>query len=382
MIPIPNLTGSLTRGPALQVPSSLARNMTSLLRLPLTNSVRSTGNDAIVTFGEDRRIEAANPAAEGLLFYGPNELLGRDVLSLLPRECELSFLTAIQSDDAEGIGIELETPRPFRLLRKDGHSVAVQATVAPMRFDRRVLWTLLAQDNTSHDRATTQWELMERLAAIGQAVSTIAHESRNSLQRMEAAVHQLKKHAGDVEKVQGGIAKLTSGTQELHRLHETVLEFVRPRVLQPMPVDARTVVHAAWKEAITPTEVPPVELLETQITDDTTCEIDAFAVRQVFRNIFENALAACSISPEISASYEDDEISGVPALRIVIRDNGPGFSDEQKHMVFVPFYTTKQRGLGLGLTIARQIVESHGGEIDLADGPGAAVVVVFRRAIP
>jgi len=356
--------------------------MTSLLRLPLTNSVRSTGNDAIVTFGEDRRIEAANPAAEGLLFYGPNELLGRDVLSLLPRECELSFLTAIQSDDAEGIGIELETPRPFRLLRKDGHSVAVQATVAPMRFDRRVLWTLLAQDNTSHDRATTQWELMERLAAIGQAVSTIAHESRNSLQRMEAAVHQLKKHAGDVEKVQGGIAKLTSGTQELHRLHETVLEFVRPRVLQPMPVDARTVVHAAWKEAITPTEVPPVELLETQITDDTTCEIDAFAVRQVFRNIFENALAACSISPEISASYEDDEISGVPALRIVIRDNGPGFSDEQKHMVFVPFYTTKQRGLGLGLTIARQIVESHGGEIDLADGPGAAVVVVFRRAIP
>ncbi len=356
--------------------------MTSLLRLPLTNSVRSTGNDAIVTFGEDRRIEAANPTAEGLLLYGPNELLGRDMLSLLPRECELSFLAAIQSDEAEGIGIELETPRPFRLLRKDGHSVAVQATIAPVRFERRVLWTLLAQDNTSHDRATTQWELMERLAAIGQAVSTIAHESRNSLQRMEAAVHQLKKHATDAEKVQGGIAKLACGTQELHRLHETVLEFVRPRVLQPVTVDARTVVRAAWKESLTQPDMPHVELVESQIADDTTCEIDSFAVRQVFRNIFENSLAACPNSPEIRASYEEGELSGMPALRIVIRDNGPGLSNEQKNMVFVPFYTTKQRGLGLGLTIARQIVEAHGGEIYLADGPGTAVVVVFRRAIP
>jgi PAS domain S-box-containing protein len=355
--------------------------MASLLKLPLTNSVRATGNDAILTFGEDRRIEAANPAAEGLLLYGPNELLGRDMLSLLPRECELSFLAAL-SDDADGVGIELETPRPFRLLRKDGHSVAVQATIAPMRFDKRVLWTLLAEDNTSQDRATTQWELMERLAAIGQAVSTIAHESRNSLQRMEAAVHQLKKHPTDAEKIQGGIAKLASGTQELHRLHETVLEFVRPRVLQPDAIDARGVVRAAWREALATPDVPDVELVETQSTIDTTCEIDSFAARQVFRNIFENALAACSSPPEITASYEDSEILGMPALEVVVRDNGPGLSDEQKNMVFAPFYTTKQKGLGLGLTIARQIVEAHGGAISLGDGPGTAVIVAFRRAIP
>jgi two-component system, LuxR family, sensor kinase FixL len=361
--------------------SGFARTMTSLLRLPSANSVRSTGNDAIVTFGEDRRIEAANPAAEGLLLYGPNELLGRDILSLLPRECELSFLAAIQSDEAEGIGIELETPRPFRLLRRDGHSVAVQATIAPLRFEKRILWTLLAQDNTSHDRATTQWELMERLAAIGQAVSTIAHESRNSLQRMDAAVHQLKKHAADAEKVQCGIAKLASGTQELHRLHETVLEFVRPRVLQPASVDVRTVVRAAWKEALTLPDAPHVELSETQVAVDTTCEIDAFAVRQVFRNIFENSLAACATAPQVSALYEESEVLKTAALRIVIRDNGPGLSEEQRNMIFVPFYTTKQRGLGLGLTIARQIVEAHGGEIDLADGPGTGIVVVLRRAI-
>jgi signal transduction histidine kinase len=222
---------------------------------------------------------------------------------------------------------------------------------------------------------------MERLAAIGQAVSTIAHESRNSLQRMEAAVHQLQKHASDAEKVRGGIAKLASGTQELHRLHETVLEFVRPRVLQPSAIDARNVVRAAWKEALTQPDAPQVELVENHLTEDTTCEIDAFAVRQVFRNIFENSLAACSSSPEIKASYEEGEISGAPALRVVIRDNGPGLTDEQRNMVFVPFYTTKQRGLGLGLTIARQIVEAHGGDISLADGPGTAVVVAFRRAI-
>jgi hypothetical protein len=128
--------------------------------------------------------------------------------------------------------------------------------------------------------------------------------------------------------------------------------------------------------------MPHVELVESQETEDTICEIDAFAVRQVFRNIFENSLAACPNSLEINALYEDCEVSGIPALRIVVRDNGPGLSDEQKNMVFVPFYTTKQRGLGLGLTIARQIVEAHGGEIYLSNGPGTAVVVVFKRAIP
>jgi hypothetical protein len=128
--------------------------------------------------------------------------------------------------------------------------------------------------------------------------------------------------------------------------------------------------------------VPDVELVETQVAEDTSCEIDAFAVRQVFRNIFENSLAACSSTLEIKTSYAEAEILGAPALRIVIRDNGPGLTEEQRNMVFVPFYTTKQRGLGLGLTIARQIVEAHGGEIYLADGPGTAVVVVFKRTIP
>jgi hypothetical protein len=174
---------------------------------------------------------------------------------------------------------------------------------------------------------------------------------------------------------------LATGTEELHHLHETVLEFVRPRVLQPAVVDVRNVARAAWKEALTHPDLPRVELVETGVAVDTACEIDAFAVRQVFRNIFENSLAACLQAAEITASYEETEIAAMPALKIVIRDNGPGLSEEQRYMAFVPFYTTKQHGLGLGLTIAKQIVEAHGGEIYLADGPGMALVVVLRRAI-
>jgi PAS domain S-box-containing protein len=344
-------------------------------------SVRSITGDAILTFGEDGCIEAANPVAEGLLLYAPNELLGRRIFSLVSRECEAEFDAILDNQSAELDATELGRPRAFRLIRKDGHSVAVQATITPVRFDKRLFWILLAQDNTSHDRAATQWERMERLAAIGQAASGIAHESRNSLQRIAAAVHHLKKGTSDTQKVAECIARIESGMSDLQCLHETVLEFVKPRVLQPAFTDIRDVVHSAWKAATGRPGDTDSELHENHTEADTHCEVDSFAIRQVFRNIFENSLAACPSKCCVDVSYEEVEPSGESGLQLMIHDNGPGLSDQQRRMIFDAFYTTKEHGLGLGMTIAKQIVEAHGGEISVGDGPGAEVVIMFRKVL-
>ena len=183
-----------------------------------------------MTFGEDRRIEAANPAAEGLLLYGPNELLGRDMLSLLPRECELSFLAAIQSELRCGVdsASSFREPASFPLAAErrafgcrpgDDRPGAIRAGACS-----GLCW---AQDNTSHDRATTQWGTDG--AVGGHRAGRLHNRSREPkfvATHGSGSAPVSKKHSHDVDKVQCGIAVLASGTEELHRLHETVLEFV------------------------------------------------------------------------------------------------------------------------------------------------------------
>jgi len=68
-----------------------------------------------------------------------------------------------------------------------------------------------------------------------------------------------------------------------------------------------------------------------------------------------------------------------PGIRLSIRDNGPGLNTEQKNRLFEPFFSTKARGTGLGMAIAQRIVEAHGGQISVGEGPGAEIILVLPR---
>ncbi len=78
------------------------------------------------------------------------------------------------------------------------------------------------------------------------------------------------------------------------------------------------------------------------------------------------------------------QLNGRPAIAVSFRDNGPGLNAEQRERIFEPFYTTKTKGTGLGMAIARRIVQSHGGTIEVGDGPGPGteIVVTLPREMP
>jgi signal transduction histidine kinase len=115
------------------------------------------------------------------------------------------------------------------------------------------------------------------------------------------------------------------------------------------------------------------------------CLVDQFRVEQIFRNLLENALAASKDPVVIEVGCADSSLQGRPALTISVRDNGPGLTSEQKHRIFEPFFTTKTKGTGLGMAIAKRIVEAHGGRIALGDrcgdgsGGGAEIVITLPR---
>ena len=117
---------------------------------------------------------------------------------------------------------------------------------------------------------------------------------------------------------------------------------------------------------------------------DMCCQVDPFRLEQVFRNILENSLAACPDPVRIVVRCEATEIDGHPAVRVSVRDNGPGLGPEQRQRIFDPFFTTKTKGTGLGMAIAERIVEAHGGRIAVGDGPGrgAEILLTLPREAP
>jgi two-component system sensor kinase FixL len=111
--------------------------------------------------------------------------------------------------------------------------------------------------------------------------------------------------------------------------------------------------------------------------------VDHFRLEQVFRNILENSLAACHDPLIIEVQASDDSRPNGSSVRLVVRDNGPGLSPEQRQRIFEPFFTTKTKGTGLGMAIAKRIIEAHGGHIAVgAGGPGAEIIISLPRESP
>jgi two-component system, LuxR family, sensor kinase FixL len=242
--------------------------------------------------------------------------------------------------------------------------------------------------STGHDitelRAAQQKLVQsERLAAIGQMVTGLAHESRNALQRAQACLDMLELDLDE----RPDLLDLTSRTRkalvELHRLYEEVRGYASPLHLEFAPVDIAELWRQSWANVVSVHPGRHVQLREEVAAGcDLAVHIDRHRLEQVFRNVFENSLAVCPIPGDVLVECAESHIGGCTVVRIAIRDNGPGLSPEQEQGIFEPFFTTKTRGTGLGMAIAKRFVEAHGGTIAArnAAAGGAEIVLTLPRS--
>jgi signal transduction histidine kinase len=224
----------------------------------------------------------------------------------------------------------------------------------------------------------------ERLAAIGQMVAGLAHESRNALQRSQACLEMLALLVRDRPEALDLIARLQKAQDHLHHLYEDVRSYATPIQLETKPCDLAAIWREAWAHLRSARNDKPAELIELAGTNDLRLIADAFRLEQVFRNVFENALAAGREAVAITVLVEEARLDDRRALRILVRDNGPGIPLDQRAKVFEPFFTTKAKGTGLGMAICRRIIEAHGGLISVGDDPppGATILFTLPRGLP
>jgi signal transduction histidine kinase len=225
----------------------------------------------------------------------------------------------------------------------------------------------------------------ERLAAIGQTVAGLAHEGRNALQRSHGCLERLGwKLQGRADELDL-IARAQNAQDDLIRLFEDVQGYAAPVRLNRTLCDMAEVWRDVWDQLAPQRAEREVHLdEEVRAGHDLHCYADPFRLGQVFRNILENALTACTDPVRIEITGREEDLEDDPGLRVAVRDNGPGLNDEQRRCIFEPFYTTKHKGTGLGMAIAKRIVEAHGGRIAVGDtaGPGAEIVITLPRSRP
>jgi signal transduction histidine kinase len=238
----------------------------------------------------------------------------------------------------------------------------------------------VGQDFTERRDAQERLLRSERLAGIGQMVTGIAHESRNALQRIQSCSEMLELEIEGNDEALRLVRRIEEAQDHLLRLFDEVRGFVAPIQLERTPSRLDAVWREAWQLLDTARRGRDATLVENASGIDLNVEVDRFRMVQVFRNLLENALAACSDPVVIDIRCHDVQWEGKRALEVSVRDNGPGLTAEARQNVFEPFFTTKTKGTGLGMAIARRILDAHGGRIAVGDSSeGAEFVITLLR---
>jgi PAS domain S-box-containing protein len=220
----------------------------------------------------------------------------------------------------------------------------------------------------------------ERLAAIGQMAAGLAHEGRNALQRSQICLEMLTRQLRDRPEALDLVAGIQEAQDDLHRLYEEVRGYAAPIVLDRQSCRLSDLVREAWVH-LAPSRTGRDAVLRDRGDPNLTCSGDPFRLIQVFRNILDNALAAAQDPVMIDVEWAEANGAAQPSIGIVIRDNGPGLTPEQKRNLFEPFFTTKTQGTGLGMAIAKRIIDAHEGLIAAStdNGRGTTISITLPR---
>ncbi|QDT18100.1 two-component system sensor histidine kinase NtrB [Alienimonas californiensis] len=345
--------------------------------------------DAILTVDADARIESCNPAAGAMFGRRCELLIGTPLSALLPDvdadQPPASRLRTLDAQRSDGSRFPAEVSIS-RFPRADDEAAFGGRTAGDEPGTPEQV--AVVRDVTVLRDAQQRTLRTQRLAAVGETLAVLSHEVRNELLAFRIG---LKILADELDpQASKLIADLQASELRLSRLFEDVRHHAGPIRLNPGPCRLTEVWRRAWNAC--DRNGRETELIEcftgagTNPGDDgATCVADAFRLEQVFRNLFENALAACSDPVRIEVRVSREEGLNGEALRISVRDNGPGLTPEARRKAFEPFFTTKSDGTGLGLAICSRILDAHGGSLTLrepASSKGAGRGAQFDLILP
>ncbi len=214
----------------------------------------------------------------------------------------------------------------------------------------------------------------EKLALLGQLTADVAHELRNPLGTIQTSLYTLK---GQVEGGEGrtasAIERAERNIRRCDRIIQELLDTTRntPPELRPIELDP-------WLAAQLDEEPPPRNVtLHRRLDSGVVIEVDEERLRRCVLNILTNAYQAAAEQRDGTAEVTVATAAGDGRAQITIADSGKGMPDDVRQRLFEPLFSTRSFGVGLGLTVARQIIEQHGGGIEVESEENRGTTVLL-----
>jgi signal transduction histidine kinase len=329
---------------------------------------------AIAALGPDDRIRSANAAFFNVF---PGATVGASVHDDFTTPEGMKLL-------ASASGRRADTSAYHGRWRLPGGAEAKERVFdvysSPLEIEGGAGQLLTLVDVTEASENERELHRQESLAAVGQAAAQVAHEIKNPLGSIRLGVAMLRDMTRDREAI-NTIDLVERGIEHLSKLTLDVTQFSRRRMLSTVEVE----LHELLGESLDlvadklQEKKTPVEKLFN--AEPLRAHWDEDQLRQVFVNLLANAVDASPAGSPITVTTERREVRAdtrhngeggrrVPGVRIQFADRGAGMDERTRARIFEPFFTTKKRGTGLGLAIAKQIIEQHGGIINVESAPG------------
>jgi two-component system sensor kinase FixL len=306
-----------------------------------------------------------------LFGYAEAEVTGRNINILMPSPYHEEHDHYLARYLATGIPKIIGTGRDVTGLRRDGTTFPLHLSVGETSIAGERRFTGILHDLSARVAMEEQLRQKAGLAMVGEMAAVIAHEVKNPLAGVRGAIQMIGTRLQPGSKDAAMVKEILSRVDALSDLMKDLLLFARPPSPRFSPVDVRRLI-ALTVDLLS--EDPAFRNIRVEVTGNAgAVDGDAELLKIVFLNLLVNGAQAMDGRGTIEVAIECRDRS----CRIAFRDHGPGISAEMRAKVFVPFFTTKARGSGLGLPTAKRIVEAHHGTISFDTAPAGGTSVVI-----
>ncbi|MBN3554498.1 PAS domain S-box protein [Fictibacillus nanhaiensis] len=328
-------------------------------------------NDLICSVDPDGMYLYASLSYKSILGIEPNLLIGTNALNCVHMEDHESVGEYIKSVAA------LENPLPliYRKMHASGHPVLLEGKGMPMVSDEGDIEGIvfISRDITEKKKADEYIRNSEKLAVLGELAAGVAHEIRNPLTSIKGLFSLMKNSEIDQSKL---FLYNDVICEELNRIESIVNEFMalaKPDATQyRKKVNIIQLLQDTVMLLTSEANLYNVEIRLLFKEKDLFVSCEKNQIKQVFVNVIKNAIEAMNDGGILTIAIEETVDQKV---KLIFVDNGIGIEEERLKSIGVPFFTNKEKGIGLGLTVSNKIITEHKGDLKVESYPGKGTTV-------
>ena len=351
-------------------------------------SVLDTVPDAMIVIDSRGIIQSFSAAAERLFGYTAAEIVGQNVSMLMPSPYQAQHDNYLKHYLATGEKRIIGRGRIVVGLRRDGSTFPMELTVGEVQSGEHPFFTGFVRDLT--ERQETQQRLQElqaelvhmsRFTAMGEMASTLAHELNQPLTAIAGYLDGCRsildgKEGQQAALLRDGVERAVEQALRAGQIIRHLRDFVSRGESERQAESLSALVEEASALALIGAKETGVRVVLRAAPEVTYVLVDKVQIQQVLLNLVRNAIEAMEGMSRreltVSISEVRDEM-----VEVSVADTGPGIADEIAAQLFEPFITTKEHGMGVGLSISRTIIEAHGGRLWIDPNPGGGTIFQF-----